>query len=189
MMRRSTHHSSPSWIWARSQGADSNTCAAQRRGPTLEHLLLDLLGKRIIAPSLSHQRARAFGVALRMQRARKHNAAYARLRRRVIEEAYDLRRLDVLDPKHPLRALAEHAEIRPARIGGNEGEIALALGTVVVVAQDEPFHELACYRVRDAAGDLGRLAGAAVTQRLDCALDQRNVGGGRLRRWALRQRN
>src|SRR5262249_18326212 len=75
-----------------------------------------------------------------------------------------------------------------ARIGGDEGEKALAVGAAVVAAQDHPLDELAPHRVGDRGGSLGRLAGAAVTQRLDGALDMRNFGGGGLRRRARRQR-
>ena len=163
--------------------------AAQELGIAVEHLLLDIGGQRIVAPRLAHQRARAFGVALREQRARQHQAAHARLRRRAVEEAQRLRRLDVLDPKHRLGAAAEHREARPARIGGDEGEVALAVDAVVVAAQDEPFDELARRRVRDGGRDAGRLAGAAAAQGVDRALDQRHIGLGGLRCRPWRQRD
>ena len=133
-------------------------------------------------------RARAFLVALREERACQHQAAHARLRRRAVEEAQRLRRLDILDPQHRLGAAAKHREARPARIGGDEGEVALAAGPVAVAAQDDPFDELARRRVRDAGRDVGRLAGAALAQPVDCAFDQRDLGIGSLRRRPLRQR-
>src|SRR5262249_34002825 len=162
--------------------------ASQKFGIALEHLLFEFGGELVVAPGLADQRLGGFGVALRDERARQHHVARARLGWRVFEEAQDLRRLRVLVPKHRLRALAEHAEARPVRVRGDEGEEALAVAAAVIAAQNGPFDELARRRVGDRGGNFGRLAGAAVAQRLDGALDTRNFVGGGLRRRARRQR-
>src|SRR5262249_3703024 len=79
-------------------------------------------------------------------------------------------------------------EARPVRVRGDEGEEALAVAAAVIAAQSGPFDELARHRVGDRGGNFGRLAGAAVAQRLDGALDVRNFVGGGLWRRARRQR-
>ena len=163
--------------------------AGQELRIALERLLLDLGRERIVAPRLTNECLGGFGVALRDERARQHQASRPGLGRGIFEEAQRLRRLDVFDPKHRLRALAEHADARPTRIGGDEGEIALAVGAGMLAAQDHPFDELARGRLGDRAGDLGRLAGAAVAKCLECALNPRNLFGGGLRRRPLRQRD
>src|SRR5262249_19580411 len=71
--------------------------------------------------------------------------------------------------------LAERGETRPARIGGNEGEVAAGLGTVALVAQDDPLNELAGDGVGNLGFDPGGIAGAAAAQGVDRLLDQRDV--------------
>ena len=162
---------------------------AQEFAIAVEHLLLDVGGQLIVAPGLAQLRGAAVAVALGEERARQHQPSHARLRRRVLEEAHGLRRLDVLHPQHRLGAAAEHAQARPIRIGGDEGEVARARGAVAVAAQDDPFDELARRRVGDGGLDVGRLAGAALAQALDGALDQRDLGLRGLRLRPLRQRD
>ena len=136
--------------------------AAQIFRIALEHLLLDVSGEGVVAPGLAYEGLGGLDVALRDERARQHQEAHARLRRRAVEEAQRLCRLDVLDPQHRLRALAEHPEVRPARIAGDEGEEALAVSAAMIAAQNDPFNQLARHRIRDRGRDFGRLTGAAV---------------------------
>src|SRR6266404_3327846 len=116
----------------------------------------------MVAPGLAYKRLGGFDVALRDECARQHQAARARLRRRAVEEAQRLCRLDVLDPEHRLRALAEHPEVRPTGIAGDEAEKTPAVGAAMVAAQNDPFDEFTRHRIRDGSRNFGRLAGAAV---------------------------
>src|SRR5260370_23943304 len=116
----------------------------------------------MVAPGLAYKRLGGFDVALRDECARQHQAARARLRRRAVEEAQRLCRLDVLDPEHRLRALAEHPEVRPTGIAGDEAEKTLAVGAAVVAAQNDPFDTLTLHRIPYAARHIVCLAGAAV---------------------------
>ena len=161
---------------------------AQEFAIAVEHRLLDVGGQLIVAPGLAQLRGAAVAVALGEERARQHQPSHARLRRRVLEEAHGLRRLDVLHPQHRLGAAAEHAEARPIRIGGDEGEVARARGAVAVAAQDDPFDELARRRVGDGGLDVGRLAGAPQAQALDGGVVHRRRGLRGLRLTPRRQR-
>src|SRR5258706_869205 len=116
----------------------------------------------MVAPGLAYKRLGGFDVALRDEGGTQHQAAGAGLRRRAVEEAQRLCRLDVLDPEHRLRALAEHPEVRPTGIAGDEAEKTLAVGAAVVAAQNDPFDKFTRHRIRDGGRNFGRLAGAAV---------------------------
>ena len=56
-----------------------------------------------------------------------------------------------LRPQHRFGAAAQHADRGPARVGGDEGDVAGKLDAVVVAAQDRPFDQLAGHRIADRA--------------------------------------
>src|SRR5260221_2272429 len=116
----------------------------------------------MLTPGLVYRRLGGLDVPVRDECERKQQAASARLRRRAVEEAQRVCRLDVLDPEHRSRALAEHPEVRPTGIAGDEAEKTLAVGAAVVAAQNDPFDKFTRHRIRDGGRNFGRLAGAAV---------------------------
>ena len=55
----------------------------------------------------------------------------------------------MLLPQHCLGPAAEHRDVRPTRIGRDEGLDTGIVGAVVAAAEDRPFHQLAGGRIRD----------------------------------------
>ena len=86
--------------------------------------------------------------------------------------------VDTVVPQRVLGAAAEQRGVRPARIGVDEGGVALEAGVGVVGAQDHPFGEFARDRIADARlGGIG-VGFLAFARGLDHALDRSDIGGG-----------
>ena len=84
-------------------------------------------------------------------RPRQRELALGRERRFVLEPRPHGGVVAMVVPQRGFDAPAQEGLRRPARIGGEEGAIALDRRAIVVAAQDDPFRELA----RDRIGDRG----------------------------------
>ena len=101
---------------------------------------------------------RARAIALRQHDARQGKPALARHGLGGGKEASYHIAIQLILPQGSLRLAPEHADARPARIGCDEGRVALELDIVVLVAQNCPFDQLARQRIADRSGGLRRVA-------------------------------
>ena len=93
------------------------------------------------------------------------------------------RGIEALLPERCLGAAAQEADARPARIVGDEGDIASEVDLVVVAAQDRPLDQLAGDRIADRLLDVARLRRLAFARQRDRFLDGGDIGRrGRRRR-------
>ncbi len=106
----------------------------------------------------------------------------------VAEEADDRLRVDTLFPHHAFGAAAQRRDARPARIGGDEIDIAREIRRAAVAAQDHPFHELLGQRIGNRAFDVGRVVGAVLADKIDRLFDGRDIKRRRRRSCRCRQR-
>ena len=129
----------------------------------------------VVAPCLAERRRGAGAVALRHKRLGQREMPFDGVRRLGAEEADDRLRVDALFPHHAFGAAAQRRDARPARIGGDEIDIAREIRRAAVAAQDHPFHELAGERIGNRAFDIGRVVGAILADKIDRLLDGGDV--------------
>ncbi len=153
-----------------------------RSAEYVQHLAFELAGEVLVAPSLAHEALGAGAVALQQQRARERELALGGDGPVLAEMRPHGRGIEAVLPERRLGAAPQEADARPARIFGDEGDIAGEVDLVVVAAQDRPFDQLACDRIADRALQLAcprRLAFARLRDRL---LDGGDIGRGGRRR-------
>ncbi len=92
------------------------------------------------------------------------------------------RGIEAVLPERRLGAPPQEADARPARILGDEGDIAGVVDLVVVAAQDRPLDQLACDRIADRALQLARPRRFAFARLRDRLLDGGDIGRGGRRR-------
>ena len=86
--------------------------------------------------------------------------------------------LGVLFPQHRFGPAAEHRDVRPARIGRDEGLETGIVGAAVGAAEDRPFHQLAGGRIRDPLLRFGRVSRPAPTGEADRVPHRRKICSG-----------
>ncbi len=141
-----------------------------------EHLVLDIGAGVLALPGVAHQRGGAGAVAFGEQRMRHHVAALGGGRRMAGEEGEHGVVGHVIVPQRVLGAAAEQRHVRPIRVGGDEGGVALEARIGVVGAQDHPFGKLAGDRVDDGVlGGIG-IRFAALAGGLDHPFELLDIG-------------
>ena len=111
----------------------------------------ELAGEVLVAPCLAHEALGAGAVAQQQQRARERELALGGERPVLAEIRAHGRGIEAVLPERRLGAAAQEADARPARIFGDEGDIAGEVAVVVVAAQDRPLDQLAGDRIADRA--------------------------------------
>ena len=105
----------------------------------LEHAAFDLGAAILRAPGLAHQRRGAGAVALGEQRARQHVAALGGRRLPVRRRRRGPSRRRLVVPQRVLGAAAEQRDVRPGRIGGDEGRVA-GVSSASVLSERRMIH-------------------------------------------------
>ena len=148
----------------------------------VEDLAFELAREILVAPSLAHEALGAGAVALQQQRARKRELALGGGGSFPAEMRPHGRGIEAVLPERRLGAAPQEADARPARIFGDEGDIAGVVDLVVVAAQDRPLDQLACDRIADRALQLACPRRFAFARLRDRLLDGGNIGRGGRRR-------
>ena len=155
----------------------------QQRAEQIERGGLGVFRHAVAAPGLADQPFGIGAIAARDHHLRQRELALGRDRRFVLEPRPDRGVVAMVVPQRGLDAPAQERLRRPARIGRNEGAIALDRSAVVVAAQDQPFGELAGDRIGDRGLRLRRIGGLVLAHELDDVFQRVLVGlRGRRRR-------
>ena len=150
-----------------------------------EGLALQLLGEGVEAPGLAHIELGRGAVALRQQRTGEREPAPGRHRLGLGEEGEHGGGAAPFLQQCGFGAPAQHAGARPARVRGKERDITAESRSVLVAAQNGPFHELLRGGVMNVRLDRCGLPGFAAPDELQGLLDRPEIGtrgGGRRRR-------
>jgi hypothetical protein len=119
------------------------------------------------SPGFAHQPLGVGPVATRDHHPRQREAALGRHRRFVFKPRPDGGVVAMVVPQRRFAAPAQERLRRPARIGVEEGAVALDRGVVVVAAQDDPFGEFPRNRIRDRGFRLRRIRGLVLAHEID----------------------
>ena len=107
----------------------------------IQNLDFEVAGEVVVTPSLANEILRVGAVAFQQQRASQRKLALGGERLVLAKiPAHDLR-IEPFLPERRLRASAQHTDIRPARIVGDEGKIALEVD--LLAAQNCPLDHVA----------------------------------------------
>ncbi|MGY3409386.1 hypothetical protein ACVWZV_005499 [Bradyrhizobium sp. GM5.1] len=158
----------------------------QQRAELVECVVFGLFRHRVAAPGIAHQTFGVGTVAARQHRLGEREAALGGHGGFVLEpRPRDLVVAPVV-PHRGLQAPAQEGLRGPARIGGQEGAVALHSRAIVLAAKDDPFREFSRDRIRDRGRGTGGVARLALAHELDHGLQRVLVGlrrrGGRSNR-------
>ncbi len=140
------------------------------RDERAEHVDGQVLGiarYRIAAPCVADQPLRAGAVAAREQRLGEREFALGGNRLLALEVGLDRGVLALVVPQRRFDAAAQEGLRRPARIGGDEGAVALDRSAIVIAAQIDPFAELARHGIANRLHQLCGFRTLALADQLD----------------------
>ena len=149
--------------------------AGDQRAEGFENLFLGLPRQRFGAPSVRQGGMRGGLIPLGQIGAGEREPPLAG-DWRITGEAAHGGEIGAFLPQQRLGALAEHRQARPIRVGGDKIAVARKVGAVLVVAQTDPFHQLAAERVGDLRLKVGGVAGPAPAGQLDALFYRGKIG-------------
>jgi hypothetical protein len=142
----------------------------------IQNLGFEVAREVVVTPSLANETLRVGSVPFQQQRASQRKLALG-CERLVLKIRAHGRGIEAFLPERRLRASAQQTDIWPARIVGNEGNIALEVDLVVVAAQDRPLDHFAGDGIADTFFYVACLRRLALARQRDCSLDHGESGG------------
>src|SRR6266436_1586617 len=131
----------------------------------------------VVTPSLANEILRVGSVPFQQQRASQRKLALGCERLVLVKICAYARGIEAFLPECRLRASVQQTDIRPARVVGNESNIALEVDLVVVAAQDRPLDHFASDGIVDTFFYVACLRRLALARQRDCSLDRGESGG------------
>jgi hypothetical protein len=123
--------------------------AGDQVSENIQNLGFEVAGKVVVMPSLPNKILRVDSVAFQQQRASQRKLALGGERLVFFKISAHEMGIEAFLPERRFRASAQQTDIRPARIVGDESNIASEVDLVVVTAQNRPLGHFAGDRIAD----------------------------------------